>query len=99
MSRGGHKKVTFSGQIIMLLVKEGGGGGGGVPFVRGVQTLSVEQTVLWYKMIFCVFFLFFFFLAFTAAKEFSSMVTNRTLLNVRLLTVYFYNRMLTFDHK
>ena len=40
---------------------------------RGVQTLSVERSVLWYKMIF------------TAAKEFSLSVRNRTLLSIRQL--------------
>ena len=44
------------------------------------QTLSTEQGFLWNKMIFCVFWGFFFVL--TTAKEFSSMVRNRTLLNI-----------------
>ena len=44
------------------------------------QTLSTEQGFLWNKMILCVFWGVFFVL--TTAKEFSSMVRNRTLLNI-----------------
>ena len=58
---------------------------------EGVQTLSMEQGVLWNK----IFWIFF---AVTAVKEFSSMVRNRMLLNISLLTVNSYNRLLTFDY-
>ena len=43
-------------------------------------------------MIFC------FFVIVAVVVEFSFMVRNRMLLNIRLLTVYSYNRMLIFDH-
>ena len=50
----------------------------------GEWELGVQQDVLWNKMIFFGFFFF----AFIAAKEFSYMARNRTLLNIRLLTIY-----------
>ena len=49
----------------------------------GEWELGVQQGVLWNKMIFCGIFF-----AFIAVKEFSYMVRNRTLLNIRLITIY-----------
>ena len=43
-------------------------------------------------------FMWIFFCVFTAVNEFPSMVGNRTVPNIRLLTLYSYNRMLAFDH-
>ena len=70
---GGDNKVTF-GTSYNFIGKIG---------KMGEWELGVEQDVLWNEMIFCVFFL-----EFIAAKEFSYMARNRTLLNIRLLTIY-----------
>ena len=50
----GHNKVTF-GHDIILLLNWGGGISG-----KGIQTMSIEQGIFWYKMFFAVAVFFFF---------------------------------------